>query len=382
MTISKKLFILSGIIFILLLFLWGTYKVVFEKKDTNPFPKKVEIEKDTPISIVETEKDSSIIYPISEETVIAPTLTADGSHIKYYDKLTGNVYQIDLDGENKKTLSSKSLAGLVNILWSPNKKQVISSFSNNSFSYYNYADSSFALMNSGVESATWLNDNKIIYSFIDKTTAGKNISISNPDGSNWEKIADTEFVKTFLASIPNTGLACLWNQPDAFSESSLYSLSITDNEPKKIIFAGKFGANYLWSPDGNYLLISHLVEKGSSSIQLAVTNSKGGEYKNLSIPTLVSKSAWSKDSRFVYYALPGMIPENAIMPNDYFANKFKTTDTLWRVNIENGEKSRIIDLDELKKIPSIDAINLFLSEDESSLFFTNRADGKLYRLDL
>ena len=115
-------------------------------------------------------------------------------------------------------------------------------------------------------------------------------------------------------------------------------------------------------------------------MQLAIANDRGGEYKNLDIPSFVSKTAWSRDNKTVYYALPGNVPANAILPNDYNDKKFLSTDTFWKVNVATGEKSRIIPLDKIGG--QYDASNLFLNSDESLLFFINRADGKLYKIGL
>lgn len=380
MSLSKKLFIISGSLFLMLLFLWGIYKAVFEKKNEVSVVKTIEETIETPVT-----EDQPRIYALTEEKVLSPILTSNGASLKYYDQLTGNVYQIDLDGNNKRTLSSKNLGGLIGVIWSPDKNKVINKFSsdgNTSFSFYDYTEKKSAILNKNIESVVWQNDVKIIYSFFDRENNSKNISLSNPDGTDWKKISDINFNKPFITPIPRTGLVSFWNQPDAFQESSLFSVPIASDSEKQLIFGGKFGADYLWSPDGNSLLISHLLERGESKIQLAITNAKGGEYKNLGIPTIVSKCAWAKNNRIIYYALPGMIPDNAVMPNDYFAKKFKTADTFWKIDITTGKKSRLLELSDLKDTPSLDAIDLFLNEEETILFFTNRNDGKLYRLTL
>jgi hypothetical protein len=68
------------------------------------------------------------------------------------------------------------------------------------------------------------------------------------------------------------------------------------------------------------------------------------------------------------------------MPNDYDQEKFHTADTFWKIDTLTGEKSRIVDLNKI--ISSYDATDLFFNTDESILFFTNRLDGKLYRIML
>jgi hypothetical protein len=152
-----------------------------------------------------------------------------------------------------------------------------------------------------------------------------------------------------------------------------------EGEPQ-LLFNGKFGADYLWNPDGNYLLVSHTDKKDGAKMSLALLNSQGKDYKELNIPTFVSKCVWSKDNKTIFYALPGAIPETAVMPDDYLSGKVKTTDTFWKINIPTGEKTRLLELDQIKN--QLDASNLFLNANESFLFFVNRLDNKLYKLAL
>jgi hypothetical protein len=174
-------------------------------------------------------------------------------------------------------------------------------------------------------------------------------------------------------------LVSFWNSPDASAETDFESSSVLGggNTP---IFKGYFGADFLWNASGNAVLVSHTDQKNGSQIQLAIMNDHGGELKNLGVATFVSKSVWSKDNKTAYFALPGSLPSNATMPNDYLANKFNTDDSFWKINTITGEKTRIIDAAKLSG--GLDATNLFLNADESMLFFTNKIDGKLYRISL
>ncbi|MFA4817777.1 MAG: hypothetical protein WC608_03620 [Parcubacteria group bacterium] len=378
MTPSKKIFIASTAILAFLLIFWGIYSFSF-KKTTPPSNAPTE-EKTEPVAVPKT--SASQITAISDEAVLAPVLTPEKNAVKYYSKNDGRAYQINLDGTNKKILSDKELPGLVSIAWSPDTSKVITRFENNGknkFYYYDYGKNQGVQLKENLDTVFWQNDNKIIYKYFDPKTKERTLNISDPDGSNWNKITDIAFRNLSLAPIPKTGLLSFWNSPDAFFETSFLSTPIIGGE-KKTILAGKFGADYLWSPDGNLILISSSQEKASPRMQLAIANDRGGEYKNLDIPTFISKAAWSRDNKTVYYALPGNVPANAILPNDYNDKKFLSTDTFWKVNVANGEKSRIIPLDKISG--QYDATDLFLNSDESLLFFINRADGKLYKIDL
>lgn len=384
MPTSKKIFFIFLALFCLSLVFFGIYKVIYEKSTPTEIPIK-----NKPINApIEKPKDppkvsSAPISVLTDEPVLAPTIVNGTSAIKYYSKANGQVYQIDFNGNNKRTLSDRSLSGLIAVSWSPDKNKVITKFSNgenSSFYCYDYAAQKNTNIKSNIDEIVWQNSNNLIfYKYFDPLNKKRTLNFSAPDGSNWIKLADISVQNISIAQIPGSSLVSFWNKPDSFTETSLKSVPVIGGETKEL-FKGAFGADYLWSGNGANTLVSSVSAKGGSKMQLSAINANGGELKNLNVPTIASKCIWMTDNKNILCALPGEVPESAIMPNDYYQEKFHTTDTFWKINTLNGEKSRII---EPTKIDSkYDAVNLFLNADESILFFQNRTDGKLYRITM
>jgi hypothetical protein len=313
--------------------------------------------------------------------VLAPKITTSGLTIKYYSKTTGKTYEVGVDGSNRRATSETGLPGLTNVTWSPDGTRVISMFSRGTdqtqFFYYNYTTGIGLPLKNNLDTVVWQNDNKIFYKYYNPGTKERSLNVSDPDGTNWSKIADLPYKDVSIAPIPKTGLVSFWNKPNSNVETNFQTASILTPTPKTI-FRGRTGADYRWSLDGNKALVSHTTDTGG--IALAVINSQGGEYKNLEAPTVVSKTIWSKDNKTVYFALPGSVPAGSVMPDDYLNGKFNTTDTFWRVDVTTGKKDRIVSLDKING--QFDATDLFLNTDESMLFFINRSDQKLYRINL
>ena len=379
MPLSKKVFIFSSVGLIILLLFWGIYNLSFKPSSKTQTPKTADNSSASTASV----KVPAKISTLTDESITSPFLTTD-NNIKYYSKETGKTYQISLDGTNKKVLSDTALPGLVIALWSPDGTKVISKFirdGQTKFYYYNYTESKGVALMDNIDTLVWQSNNRILYKYYDPKTKARTISVADPDGSNWSKITDLTYKDVVIAPIPKTGLISFWNAADAYAATSFQSVSVIGGE-KKDIFKNYFGADYLWSPDGNNVLVSHSEATPGSKTQVGVANDNGGEYKNLDMPTFVSKCAWSLDNKTVYYALPGQIPDGMVLPNDYNESKFNTIDTFWKVDITTGKKDRIIDPDALSKIGAIDATRLFLNANESALLFINRTDGKLYRIDL
>jgi len=381
MSAIKKFFFLSLVILVLSLLFWGVYNLSFKKNESKTTDN--DAKKEDPVSTPADKKIAPKILPISDEAVFSPVITEKENTIKYYSKNTGQVFEIDFDGKNKKSLSTTELPGLSGVAWSPDQTKVITRFDRleeTSFFFYDYAQNKGVALKKNLDETVWQNSgNKIFYKYYDPKTKERTLNISDPDGTNWQKLTDLSHKNIAIVQVPKTGLVSFWNRPDAFSETLFETIPTIGGE-KKTIFQGKFGADYLWNSSGNNVLVSHSDQKEGQKIQLAVMNYNGGEFRNLLAPTMVSKCAWSKNNKFVYCAVPGNIPDNAIMPKDYLENKFTTIDTFWRINTETAEQARILEKDQLTD--QVDATNLFLNEDESSLFFINRKDGKLYRLDM
>ncbi len=378
MTLSKKIFLTSTIALIVLLLFWGIYNLSF-KRPALPTQTTSQQSKQADVSAVQNAPEVSAI---SDEAVLAPTLSSDSQHIEYYSKKTGETYEINFDGTGKQTVSTEELPGLSYAIWSPDDSKVIRAFPQGSYTkfvFHDYAAGDDIALGNGIDWIAWLNNNKIIYKYYDQGTKENSLNISNPDGSNWLKITDLKYSSMSLAPIPKTGLVSFWNSPDANTATDFESISALGGDATPLI-QNYFGADYLWSPDGTNILMSHTDQQGGNKITLAVTDSQGNNYKDLGVATFVSKCAWSVDDKTVYCAVPDSLPDDATLPNDYSDGKITTSDSFWKINTETGDKTIIAGPNQLGG--KFDASNLFLNLNESSLFFINNLDGKLYKIDL
>ncbi len=378
MLLSKKIFLTSTIVLIVLLLFWGIYNLSFNRPAAPTQSSQSSSQTTT------TVQNAPLVAAISDEAVLAPTLSSDGEHIEYYSKKTGETYEINFDGSDKQTISNKELPGLANVLWSPDASKVITEFykanGQPQFYYFNYTTNSAIPLKSNLDTIAWKDNSKIFYKYYDPQTQERTLNIANPDGSDWTKIADLNFKDVIIAPIPKTGLLSFWNTPDANVLSTLYSTPVISGDINTV-FTGKYGADYLWSPDGSSVLVSHTDQQGGSRIVLAVIDGDGNNYTNLNSATFVQKCVWSLDDKTIYCAVPDSLPSNAVLPNDYLDGKMTTTDSFWKIDTSTGNKTIIAGPNQLDG-KKFDASNLFLNLNESSLFFVNKLDGKLYKINL
>ena len=367
---------------LLVLIFLGIYNFVFSDISINA-NKNSSNNKIESLSAIANNKKEDVknkkIRPLTDEAVISPAFSLDGKYIQYYSKENGNVWKISFDGSEKINISKDILTGLTRVLWSPKENKVISRFPQNKFYLYDHTASKGVALKENINDIAWTNlGDKIIYNYCDIKTKVCSLNLANPDGGQWKKVANLPPGRISIAPIPQSSLISYWNYPDASSQTFLKTISLVGGEPKTIL-SGKYGADYLWSPDGKKVLTSSLAEKGSSKIMLGVVDNSGKNYQALNIPTLASKCAWA-DEKNVYCAIPTSIPDDAVMPNDYYNKKITTKDTFLKINVFNGESERIVDLEEITS--AYDAENLIISLYEGCLFFVNRIDGRLYRIDI
>ncbi len=384
MSIAKKIFIISSVLLSAVLFFLGIYNISFKKEQTSIQTKMNDDANNNVLDkIVGTNKNKEKIYSLSDEAIISPTSVDNGDSVEYYSRSNGNVFKVFSDGEGKSTVSDKNLSGLTNVLWSLDGSKVISRFNENGkihYSTYNYKEKKGYVLSDGVEYAVWNSlGNQIFYKYFNSKSNKRTLNVADIDGKNWKKIADINFNNAFISAISQSSLVSFWNSPNAFEETNLNVVSTLGGEVRKI-FSGKFGADYLWSPNGLKALISFSDSRGGSKISLGIINNNGGEFQNLNIPTFVSKCVWSKDSKTVFYALPSFSSENNVLPNDYQGGKVFTRDTFWKMDITSGKTERVVEIKDIKD--SYDATNLFLSPSEDILFFINKGNGKLYGINL
>ena len=232
----------------------------------------------------------------------------------------------------------------------------------------------------GIDNAIWnIKGDRIIYKYYDSSTGKREIKTADVNGENNQIVASgIPYRKVDLIVQPGINSICYFPHPDARVKGKLFCKNLNGEIKKE--YGGRYGQDYLWSPDGSKLLTSFTKEESGNKVVLGVMNKSGGEARGLSIGTTVRKCVWSQNNVDVYCAVLGGAPLAIMLPNAWEEQVFNSVDTFWKINTETGEKKRLVNLDNMTFV--IDSESLTLDAEESFLFFISRRDRSLWRLKL
>lgn len=269
----------------------------------------------------EQETNQNLPFLLSDRKMVSVTNSLDGAGVMYFEKTTGKLFEADLATRAEQTLSNTFLPNFISAIWSPNKKEVISTFyypSGTRYRYHNYETNKTVGLDSNIKSVAFSPDGKLIayYNNLNLNGSGE-IGISEPDGTYSKKLIDTR----------------------------IQNLKIFWPSQEYIVFKTPSSDIFLLSLKGNLKKLSGTESNKEIPLDLATPDS--------------TKCVWSIDDIHAFCALP----------------KSPSTDEIYQIDSINGSRRLITELPILAK-------NLLLSTLEDYLLFTGAGDEKLYAIKI
>jgi len=320
------------------------------------------------------------VRAISKERVLAPTLSSDKLKVIYYSPIDGLLWESSFDGTGLTQVTQEPIKNLFDVIWSPNKKEIISVHYNPDetvLKYYRGLETGAqSFLNSKRREISFSPDGKkIVYQFFDESTGENYISIADPTGANWQNLAQIK-IKEVNLDWGEAGIS-FYEKSSGLTPSSLFLLNPLTKSITKVL-SEIYGFSAKWSPQGDKILFSKTNDKGKN-IYLYVASKEGVEQTPIG-PGLVEKCVWSNDNRTLYCAVPKNIDSAEVLPDDFYKGKFISNDEFWKINTETGEKINLLENERIDY--EFDAVSPFLSPLEDYLFFVNKNDGLLYSIEL
>lgn len=381
---SKKIIIVVTIIIALIIGTLLSYSFLLKKTaPTSSAPSATSTVNELGNS-VEVFSPTATITPakiklLSQEPVLNAII--DNNTVKYYSALNGNVFRSGFDGSGTTIVSSDILPNLINVIWSPiDKTKIIAFFEEENQIkkfFYDFKNNQSKQLDENIRYVNWsLSENKIVYQYYNSQSGFNNISIANPDGSGWKNIFETR-IKDLIIEWPSANVLVLRTKPSGIAQSIAYTIDTSGKNFKKII-DNTYGLTTLWSPKGDKILYSETNGQGQG-LKLKLMNIADQTTRQLDFATLPEKCVWAKDNINIFCAVPKVIADKAILPDDYYKDFIEFSDNFYKINLNTGQKTLLLEPD---ASTALNTSKLLLNENEQYLIFVNKKDGALYSLKL
>lgn len=382
----KKIFIISAVLFTVMLLFFGVYTFVFRKSADNPTAdagKKQALE----TAAADAQKKAAdtkppVINTVFNDQVFGAEFSPDGTLV-YFSITDHSFKRYDLTKKESTTILGNLPGRVMRLVWSPDRIKALALIEKDGRSTWYTVDmngKTITPLKPEMNRLAWtFLGNQILYIYSDSTKKSFTLNVSDPDGKNWKVLANLSN-DSFISAIPQSSLVSFWTKTSGLSPSTLEAAGIVNGEGRKTLLQGKFGGDYLWSPNGERALVSFVTDKGGSTMKLGVIDRTSGKFLDLGLPTMISKAVWSSDNHTVYFALPGNLPDNIVLPDDYFGKSIPSEDTFLKIDLDTLKQDRIVDLSDIPN--GFDSTNLLLAPKGDTLFFVERTSHKLYQIGL
>lgn len=185
------------------------------------------------------------------------------------------------------------------------------------------------------------------------------------------------FESTFsdwLISLSKDGGYAFFNtKPSSTVPGFLYRVTVPQNKLVKMV-GGINGLTSLPSPSGGKILYA------DSTLALSSFAAQTQKTVSMGIKTMPEKCIWKKDGVTAYCFVPNSIP-NVAYPDSWYDGSISFSDSLWQINTDTGATTFLENVSSGTK-GIFDATKIFMSPDETTIFFTNKKDYTLWSYKL
>ncbi len=309
--------------------------------------------------------------------------------LRYVDKATGNIYQTFVDKIEEKKFSTTIIPKVHEAFFGNKGESVVMRYLKEDertietfvgtlpkelFGVDTKEDNEIkgAFLPNNIKDASMSPDgSKIFYLFNNgDSVAGAILSFLN---NKKVQIFDSPFTE-WLSFWPIKNMITLTTKPSANVPGYMYSINETGKNLTKVL-GDINGLTTLGSPNGKLILYS------DNNLSLNIYHMDSRNSNLLGIKTMSEKCVWGKASDVIYCAAPKSISAGEY-PDVWYQGEVSFSDQLWKIDVKTGNATIILDPATTEGGKEIDGIKLALEESENYLFFVNKKDSFLWKLEL
>jgi hypothetical protein len=336
--------------------------------DTRPLPQSAIPVTTTPVKDAKGKTVQTKVTTPSVEYVSA---------LRYAARANGHIYSQYLDTEASAKISNSTIPSIYETYFGDNGKAVIYRYLNNNDqtiqTFLTHTDGSKGdFLQEDISAVTISPDSNALFYL---APLGSNVAgyYMNFKDNNKVQVFTSAFTE-WLPQWAGTSTIFLTTKPSWDTIGSIYATNIGKNNLVKV-FGGLKGLTTLVSNNAANILYSSTSNIGP---ELGIYNIEKHEFAKLPVRTLADKCVWSRDGIRAYCAKPNNISGNKY-PDNWYKGITSFNDSIVSIDTVNKSYSTLVNTED---IAPVDAINLTLSQDEKILFFLNKKDSTLWRLNL
>ena len=325
---------------------------------------------------------SATSKPVAPMTEFVPA-------VRYVARATGNIYQTFVDKVDERKFSNTIIPKVYEAYFGNKAESVIMRYLKEDERTIVTFIGSLPKEYLGSDTAT---DNEIKGSFLPDNIKDLVLSpdsssifylLNNKDGAigvtsgtlgeKKTQVFDSSFTE-WLSSWPSSKMITINSKPSGLFPGYVYSIDPSKKDLTRIL-GGINGLTTLGSPNGKLILY------GDNNLLLNVYNVDNGEIEQIGVKTLPEKCIWGSVSDVLYCAVPRTIG-GGMYPDSWYKGEVSFSDEIWRIDLNTGNTTKMADPVSVEGGMEIDGIKLGLDSEENYLFFINKKDSYLWKLNL
>lgn len=312
------------------------------------------------------------------------SLAGNGVDLIYYESISGQFYQLDRNGVERRVLNDTPFKGVSEVAWSANRQRAVLSFPDGANIVYDFTRQQQVSLPSELQEFSFSPDSsQLAAKFIGPTQGDNWLAVVDVNGGNVQVIEPLG-EKENLVQVnwsPNAQVVATYQQSIDSERQRIVPLGIQGENFKSFEVEGR-GFQGKWDQSGNRLLYSVYSTSTSMNPDLYIVQARGDETgesnTRLNLQTWPDKCAFTSNATTVYCAVPqtlsvgsGLYPELAKdVPYQFY-----------EVNLATGAKQLLATPTNTTGDVNYSVGNVYLSGTGDQLYFTDQ-DGKIRTIKL
>ncbi len=315
---------------------------------------------------------------LTAEKAYGATLSSDGSSLLYYDKNSGQFFQIMPDGK-KIALTDKIFYQVEKIVWSPDKQKAVLEYPDGANIVYNFKTKEQVTLPKHWKDFSFSpSSDQIVLKSLGVDEENRWLVVANTDGSQAQEIEQlgNKDASVYPNWSANNQIIATFTEAKNLDQQNLYFLGLHGENFKSTLLEGQ-GFQGKWSTKGDRLLYS--VYSGATDLKpsLWIVSAQGetiGQNRRaLNLETWVEKCSFANNDT-VYCAVPKSLSQGAGV---FHQELDSSACDIYKIDLQTGFKSKIAIPNQDHNIESLTA-----SADGRSLYFVSKTDGRIYQIRL